>query len=280
MFKTVEYTIWDEKVDFHSAIRNIEHQIRKEFKLIRALDGHRKWDNSFHIRVDNLERYVCDSPKEFLDVLEKHSDFQSFSWHYCMKKRIFNLGRYGIGIDFNLRSIEVSAHSSELSFIERAIKIVQDELKLRKPELIDDDGFRRKMLNPSIFVSRHFDDGANEYYYKVSNFFNQLGFSVTQGEEYTSQSIPEKVKHRMEAQDIIIVIVSGQRDHDWLIAEIGFAFGKDKHLIILKEENSVFNPTMLGKDLEFISFKPECIESVFTSILREFRSIGIKGLFY
>lgn len=281
MFKTIVFTVWPDNLDFPKSLEAISRSIMSEFNLKVAHDGYRKWDNSFNIYIDGNEHYVCDNENELLEILNKRKTFRSLTWHLCLKpKRMLKSDyRYGIGIDFNNRTFEVSSHSDNLSFVDRSIQIVKELLNLSKPEFIDNDGYRRKMLNPKIFISRHFDEYSTRIYYRFSSFFQLIGFDIKQGEEYTSSSIPDKVKHRIDEQDILLVIVTGQRNHEWLTAEIGYAMGKGKHIMLLLGENTEFNNTILGKDLEYISFENNNIDEAFCSILREFRSIGIKGIF-
>lgn len=189
--------------------------------------------------------------------------------------------RFGVGIDFSKSSIEIAAHAkNNLGYIERVLDIVRKEISLESPSRIDDDPYRRKMCEPNIFIARHFDDKGNSYYSDISNFLSLVGFNVLQGEEYTSDSIPYKVKHRIEKQDIVIVNVSGDREHPWLISEASYSLGKDKHVIILVESTTEFDTAILGNDIEYIPYPEGHIEKTYCSLLREFRSIGVKGLFF
>ena len=286
MFKTINYNQWPKTVDFKNAIGEVFYMVTKEFKLVPALYGFRKWDNSFHIRINENENYTCDSHREFISVFKTISDFDTFSWHIVLAPR-FNISgilsskRFGLGIDFSKRQIEVSAHAeSDLGFIERTHEIIKKKLELKISEKLEKDSYRRKMLDPKIFISRHFDNLSNNVYYTLSSFLMLLGFDVIQGEEYTSDLIPDKVAHKIEQQEILIAIINGERDHDWIISEIGFAKGKNKHLILIKEKNTLFNSTILGQDFEYIKYEETHIEQAFIPLIQEFKSVGIKGIYY
>jgi len=103
-------------------------------------------------------------------------------------------------------------------------------------------------------------------------------FDIKEGEPYASRDIPNKVKSRIDLQDIFICLVSGSREHPWLIAEPSYALGKGKHIIVLSEEETKYDATILGRDLEQIRFPSGHVEKAFIPLLQEFRSIRIKGL--
>ena len=81
----------------------------------------------------------------------------------------------------------------------------------------------------------------------------------------------------MEAQDIYVGLVTGKRDHAWLIAEAAFAQGKNRHVIMVIEDGADFHPTIQGRDYEQIPFPPNQVEKSFIRLMQEFRSLGISG---
>jgi len=56
--------------------------------------------------------------------------------------------------------------------------------------------------------------------------------------------------------------------------------GKNKHIILLVESATKIDTGILGKDLEYITYPENEIEKTFCSLLQEFRSIGVKGIFF
>jgi hypothetical protein len=278
MFKTSKYKIWPNETNFGEVIKSTVSKIITEYNFIIAEYGYRKWDNLFHVTICDSENYTCDSDKEFYSVLESNKSFERFTFHICFKKR-FRDQRFGVGIDFDGRNIEIGVHADRIDFVDHVTSLIERELSLQKGFSADKDKYRYKMLDPKIFISRHFDKTGDDYYNRIEPLLTKLGFDVLQGEDYSAAAIPEKVKHKIEKQDIIIVLVTGDREHDWLTAEIGFAVGKDKHIVILKEKESVFNTTIMGKDFEYIQLEYDKIDIAFLKILNEFRQIGIKGLF-
>jgi hypothetical protein len=284
MFKTVTYQKWPRTLPFAEKIQQVDETLRKEFGLRRVSSGFRQWDNSFSLRKTPTENYICDSHKEFIAVITTVPYFESFTWHSTYT-RVFSLGplsftRFGVGVDFTRSHVEITVHASnDLGFIERAHELVRTMMDLGNPERIDSEGYRRKMLDASVFVARHFDPTSDEYYRRLSTFLELLGFDVKQGEDYTSGAIPEKVKQRIDRQETILVVVSGDRDHAWLVSEASYALGLGKHIVFIVEEGANVQTAIHGKDLEQIRFPCDRIEETFCSLLREFRSVGIKGLF-
>lgn len=284
MFKTVKYQKWPKSLPFAEKIQHVDETLRKEFRLRRVSMGLRQWDNSFRLRKTPTEDYTCDSHKEFIAVIMSVPYFESFSWHstYAPVLGLYPLSptRFGVGVDFTRREVEVAVHASnDLGFIERAHELVRTVMDLGNPERIDKEGYRQKMLDASVFVARHFDPTADGYYRRLSSFLELLDFDVKQGEEYTSEAIPEKVKRRIYQQELMLVVVSGDRDHTWLVSEASYALGLGKHVVFMVEQDAKVETALLGKDLEQIRFQCDRIEETFCSLLREFRSVGIKGLF-
>jgi len=102
-----------------------------------------------------------------------------------------------------------------------------------------------------------------------------LRFDVKEAEEYRALRIPEKVQSLIKGQDIYVGLVTGKREHEWLIAEAGFAQGQDRHVIMVVEDGAGFNPTIQGRDYEQIPFPPDHVEKSFIKLMQEFRSLGI-----
>jgi hypothetical protein len=73
-------------------------------------------------------------------------------------------------------------------------------------------------------------------------------------------------------------LITGQRDHAWLQAEPAYAKGRGKHIILIVQEDSGYNPTILGTDLEQIRFPRGQVEKAFIPILQELQNVRVRGL--
>jgi hypothetical protein len=280
MLKSIKYSIWPKKLNFADSIESVVNTIEREFKLHVTPFKFRDGDSTYIVHIDDNEDVRFEKYNKFIEYFKTIPQFISFECNISFSKRMtLDFAIKGLWIRYSISGIEITCHSDNHHFVERAHEITRGILNLAKVERHDPDEYRWKYLDPTIFISRHFDDIGNSYYSDLSLFLSLLGFSVNQGEEYVSGLIPDKVKHRIDTQDITVVVVSGDRSHDWLIAEIGYAEGKGKHIILLKEKGLPFNTTIIGKDYEYMEFEPGHIQEVFSKLLREFRSIRIKGLF-
>jgi len=234
------------------------------------------WDNTYMLHISDFEWVSCDNIEEFLRVLSKNEAFNRFECN-----TLFSDGKgkkLGIGVQYNRRTLEFTVRSNDIDLVNSAHVFLKDLFKARNPSVTVDEGKRVKYLQPTVFIGRHFDELGDEYYRILEMFLTLLGFEVKQGEEYSSETIPDKVRSRIDTQDIYIGIVSGDREHPWLIAEPAYALGKGKHTLLLAEKETRYDPTILGRDFQQLRFPRGQIEKTFTSLLREFRAVRIKGL--
>src|ERR1035441_2551897 len=220
------------------------------------------FDNSFEIRISEAETVRCESFPEFIDVLRRIHVFNSFQCnpYFCDEKGKPYL-RTGVSFDQRIVTIDIASDNGDM--VDAGHRFLKETFNLRNPEIPPSPDDRPKHLHPTVFVGRHFDHIGQQYYSALSTFLELLGFEVKQGEEYTSTSIPEKVKARIDSQDIFIGLVSGEREHSWLIAEPSYALGRGKHVLLLVENEASYSPTLLGKDLEQVRFDRGQIEKTF-----------------
>lgn len=275
MWRTIEYHIWPREPKFEAGLSALVDFAEK--RGLKTGSGQVIFDNLFNIAIDEFERVKCDKLEEFVEMLSRNQVFKGFTCNPFF--RVTNgEGFLRAGVSFDHRRVTVDVASQNVDLVEATHRFLKDTFQLRNPEVPRSPDDRPKHLHPTVFVGRHFDAVGHHYYAKLSSFLKLLGFDIKQGEEYTSQAIPEKVKARIDSQDVFLSVVSGDRDHGWLIAESAYAQGKGKHVLLMLEKEASYAPTILGKDLEQLRFDSGHIEQTFISLLEEFRSIRVRGL--
>ena len=191
---------------------------------------------------------------------------------YADKKQrllLVEIGRYR-------GTVDVSVDFPEADIVRLLQEQLRVDFQLQKAPIPSSDARRAIYPQPTVFLGRHFDERAVAIAQKLKEFLRLAGLNVIEGEQYTAQSIPTKVMERIDAQDIYIGLITSNPEHDWLIAEVSYARGKGKHIVVIAEQGSKFNPTVLGHDFEQIRFLDANIEQSFIPLLQEFRGIGVR----
>jgi hypothetical protein len=271
----LSYRIWDRNTRWSEFLETIQEFVRQ-----------RGYDSSGIIRTNYIQQNTnktissMESLEEYIQVLRKIKDFEYFYIEVIFlsnQKKEKEDKPQRIALYLNIgANISIGIESSDYDLINGIHNQIRDEFNFRNPTLTKPE--RPLYLQPTIFVGRHFDEQGEKSFIVLSQFLSLLGFDVSQGEPYASIDIPNKVRERIDRQDIFIALVTGKRDHSWLNAEPAYAKGKGKHIILLVEDDSSYDPTILGQDLEQIRFPPNSIEKSFTPRLVELRNIRVKGL--
>jgi hypothetical protein len=275
MLKTVQYHVWPRALRFGEKLALIS-----DFASGRGLQHHQgtdiDYESHYRVKLDRYTSITCDTIEEFIATLDRCEAFERFYFNTAyvnvntkryLEVHIENLGYY----------VEVRLGSRDPDLVELGHIFIKDNLQLANPEMPLDDVPQPPKYhtprNPTVFVGRHFDKAADDYFQTLSYFLRLVGCDVKQGKGYTSKPIPDKVKARIDAQDIFIALVTGKRGHAWLIAEPAYALAKEKHVILIVEEESEYDPTILGADLEQIRFPAGHIEKSFIPLLRELHAV-------
>jgi len=266
------YHIWPRDLDFPLAFRAIE-----EFALKRGFKWSEKQYHEYSITFDRYESAHPECFDEFLGALKRASRFEQFycNFQFCdsTNTRILSLFVF-----YRPSSIEVHINGVDDDTIIAAHDFIRREWRLSNPPIhVCQDG-RPRNLQATIFLGKHFDTASEEPARTLRRFLELLRFDVQEADEYRALPIPEKVQRLIERQDIYIGLVTGRREHSWLTAEAAFAQGRNRHVIMVVEKGSDFNPTIQGRDYEQIVFAEGAVERAFIKILEEFRSLGISGL--
>lgn len=135
------------------------------------------------------------------------------------------------------------------------------------------DGEVKQRLKRTVFVAHSFDDTGRSYAFQLTKFLSLLGFEVATGEGFAPESVSAKVKRRLSAQEIAVVVISHNEDLTWVVQESASASVAAKPIFLLIERGVEFKPGILG-DLEYILFEPGQITGAFTPILEGLRELG------
>ena len=261
-----EYSIWPRSLDFDKMFRAVEEfAIKREFKPITP--------TNFAIQIDSFETLTAHSLEEFQTAyksLPKYERITSMQWFY--KKGVPLI----INVSCRGNLLGISTDSPEADVVRLLHEQLRSDFGLRKAPRPVPDPRRATYPQPTVFLGRHFDERADALGGKVREFLSLLGVDVVEGEAYAAQRIPAKVESLIDGKEIYIGLITKNPEHDWITAEVAYARGKDKHVILIVEEGVNFNPTILGRDFEQIRFSGDRIEQSFTKLLREFRSIGVR----
>jgi hypothetical protein len=264
----ISYAIWPRDLDFGEVFGRIESFANKrnmkvnDFAYLITID------------VDSSETISAHSLEEFLEVYKSLPRFDQVTGMQCFAGKGDEL--LMVNVSSGGRFLEVSVDCRNADIVRLLQEQLRSDFRLQKAPLPPPDKRRATYPQPRLFLGRHFDERAAGMARKLKHFLSLLGIDVTEGEQYTAQSIPAKVMARIDAQDIYLGLVTVNPEHDWLIAEGSYARGKGKHIILIAEEGAKFNPTILGRDFEQIRFAGTNIEQGFIKLLQEFRDIGLR----
>lgn len=125
----------------------------------------------------------------------------------------------------------------------------------------------------TVFIAHSFDDSGRSNAFQLTKFLNLLGFEVATGEGFSPEGVSSKVRRRLKAQEVVVVVMSKRDDFTWLIQEMTGASFADKPLIVLVEEGVDFKAGILG-DLEYIKYPTANVSLCFVPIVEGLRELG------
>jgi hypothetical protein len=233
--------------------------------------------HNYYISFNEYEGAHPDSFEEFLNALNQSGGFDIIlvELPFCNQK---DSKEIGFNINYDSRRISININGSDDDMIVAAHDFIRKEWRLSNPPIHKRQEGRPRNLQATIFLGKHFDSESQNSSRTLRRFLELLRYDVQEADEYRALPIPQKVQELIERQDIYVGLVTGKRDHSWLIAEAAFAQGKNRHVIMVVEEGVDFNPTIQGRDYEQIRFPSKLVEKSFIDLMQEFRSLGISGL--
>jgi hypothetical protein len=101
-----------------------------------------------------------------------------------------------------------------------------------------DEMLKQKKNVKKVFVSMRFDEHSKRVAFELNRFLSLLNLEMITGMGVEPRSISEKVKERIGTDiDLFLILLTKSGSSDWINQEIGYAKGKDLHLLVLKEKN-------------------------------------------
>jgi len=175
--------------------------------------------------------------------------------------------------DRNTIRMSLSRTETETAF--RLMRDIEETLELSPAEPIRDTEKeeKKRQLRRTAFIAHAFTDVGRSYAFQLTKFLSLLCFEVATGEGYSPERVSDKVKRRLTAQEIVIVVLSKQEDITWLTQEMSGAEFAGKPIMLLIEQGVEFKLGVLG-DLEYVQFQKGQIAETFTPILEGFRELG------
>jgi hypothetical protein len=127
----------------------------------------------------------------------------------------------------------------------------------------------------TAFIGMHFNKEGKALADKLSTLLESVGIKTTTAEAYTGGDIPDKVKQLIRENDLYFSIVTSHESNAWLLSESVFADEQGKPVIILTQDDAEFNPAILGKDRERLSFRRDHFEEdVHTQVLNKITALS------
>lgn len=157
-----------------------------------------------------------------------------------------------------LRDMEYSMGNNNIKSIPITKRIIEVENSEKKQE---------NSLVPFVAMSfRECDRNINDY---ILNILKALEIKFETGEKYSKNSVPIKVKERINKSDLFIdILVKRDKIEDkkyttpsWLIKELGIAQGAGKDVIALVEKG-IQDIAGLESEKEIIYFERDNIDSI------------------
>ncbi|MFC1565158.1 hypothetical protein ACFL6G_09500, partial [candidate division KSB1 bacterium] len=144
---------------------------------------------------------------------------------------------------------------------------VQESFQAEVPLLKTDKKISTLDLKKSVFIAHRFDENGQVTSNILKNLLDSLGYNVKEGDDYEAKDIPDKVKERIDSQDIVICLVT-PGDPTWIISEASYAEAKNKYIIFLCQADVKVKKGIIGEDYEHMVFKKDHFEECFITLIR------------
>ena len=275
MTETTYYQIWPELSNLPERLAAIAEFARKRGRsILRTGSG-------FNIKSASNRHIGCATWAELLDAAAKYPNPVGWDFWFSLpaEDEVEYNASLSVWIQMDARQARIQVQASDADTMVVATQFLEAEFGFKTlPDFTPD---RRRFNRPpqaKAFIGCHFDEAGLSAATKIQTFLKLLRFDTVQiGDRYEGRAITEKVRAGIADNEIYVGVITGHRDHDWITAETGLALGSGKHLILIAEEGTNYQPTIEGKDFEQVRFR-RCVEESFIPLLQLFRSMGVVGI--
>jgi hypothetical protein len=128
-------------------------------------------------------------------------------------------------------------------------------------------------LPRTVFIAHRFDNLGKDCADRLARFLTLIDFEVATGRGYAPGSVADKVRGRIQAQALLVAILTPGDDATWLVQESLLGSVQGKPLIVVRDSATSFKPALLA-DLEYIPFAAPHVEAAFIPLLEGLRALG------
>jgi len=221
------------------------------------------------IRLNDSRSLTTARYQAFLKLLDQYPHPKDVSLHTHWAKGWLNrvLGNtFRFAIDIDQSSIIISIQSGDPNLISAIHEKTREVFRASVPDSDGPPAVSRLHCRKTVFLAYRFDDTGKKASTAVRTFLRRLRFDVAEGEGFETKDIPDKVAERIRSQDILMALVT-PGDFSWILSEAAFAKGLGKAVILLVQNDVVFNKGIIGGDYEHLPFPPDNVEKTFADLL-------------
>ena len=214
--------------------------------------------------IDSTRSTSADTWKEFLRALTRFPAPEQISIHSHWKAD--SRPDLEIRVNYSKTRLHIIVGSTDEAINEFVHSRLQECFSASNPAPEKSPSLSRWNLKKTVFLAHRFDDHGKSVARTLERFLNRCGFGVIEGEGYEARQIPAKVAERIEAQDIMIALLT-PGDHTWITSEAAFAHARRKYVIFVAQEGLPVQKGIMGSDYEHLIFPADSIEKVFIDLL-------------
>jgi hypothetical protein len=275
MKETTRYEVWPRNRPLADGIRQLEKfAADRRRKIVIGRTGHASfW-------ISRTKRVECDDITEVGSLLADSPAPAHWQliFHLPLEKDASTLMDAIVHVDVEPDDILVTITADDRDLLRSLTQAVEQAFGFERLPELPGDSTALMPPHATALIGCHFDDAGLAAAGRLEQFLTLLRFArVQMANLFRSASVPEKVKAAIDQHDFYFGIVTGNRDHAWITAETSYALAKSKRLVILVQKEAAFDPTLVGRDREYLTFT-NSVDETFIGILQEIRRLKVIGL--